>query len=73
MKMLTLAAVLAALALPAAAQSTAKVEPQANAKTTQAAAPAKSNAKATGKSGAKATKTHAKHKTHKKKPTAAKT
>ncbi|MFZ3324170.1 MAG: hypothetical protein WA190_17480 [Usitatibacter sp.] len=66
MKMLTLAAILAALAFPVAAQSTAKVEPQSNA---QATTPAK----ATGKSGAKATKTHAKHKMHKKKPVAAKT
>lgn len=70
MKMLTLAAILAALAFPVAAQSTAKVEPLSNA---QATTPAKAEAKATGKSGAKATKTHAKHKTHKKKPVAAKT
>ncbi len=71
MKMLTLAAVLAALAFPVAAQSTAKLEPQANA---PAAHSTKSDAKATsGKTGAKATKTHARHKTHKKKPAASKT
>ena len=66
MKMLTLAAVLAALAFPAAAQSTAKVEPQSGVKAQSATH---------GKSGAKATKTHHKttHKTHKKKPAAAKT
>ena len=73
MKMLTLAAILAALAFPVAAQSTATVEPQSNVKAAQATAPAKSDARATGKSGAKATKTQAKHKTHKKKPAAAKT
>jgi len=71
MKMLTLAAILAALAFPVAAQSTAKVEPQPQ---STAAQSTKSDAKAsTGKSGAKATKAHAKHKTHKKKPAASKT
>ena len=73
MKMLSLAAVLAALAFPAAAQSTAKVEPQSSVKAAPTSAPAKSDARATGKSGAKATRTHARHKTHRKKPAAAKT
>jgi len=68
MKMLTVAAILAALALPAAAQSTAKVEAQTPA--AQSAARAKPHAKASGKSGS--TSAHAKgaHKTHKKKPAA---
>ena len=73
MKMLTLAAILAALALPAAAQTTANVEPQSGAKSAPASTAAKPDAASANKSGAKATKTHAKHKTHKKKPVAAKT
>jgi hypothetical protein len=70
MKMLITATILAAFALPAAAQSTAKVEPQST--SAPSVAPAKSDAKASSKSGSKSAHAHhtGAHKSHKKKPAA---
>jgi hypothetical protein len=69
MKMSSLAVILAALALPAAAQSTAQVEPQPSANAAHAPSATKSAAKPA--KPAKPNKAHHKaaHKTHKKKPT----